>query len=47
MEALRILPPDSYVGVTEVVDEVAAAVAELVRRGTAYPVATPVAAQMP
>ncbi len=45
MEALRILPPDSYVGVTEVVDEVAAAVAELVRRGTAYQVATPDAAQ--
>ncbi|WP_445444072.1 cysteine--1-D-myo-inosityl 2-amino-2-deoxy-alpha-D-glucopyranoside ligase [Clavibacter sp. km3a] len=45
MEALRILPPDSYVGVTEVVDEVAAAVAELVRRGTAYPVDTPDAAE--
>jgi len=36
MEALRIVPPDDYVAVTEVIDEVAEAVAELLRLGLAY-----------
>jgi L-cysteine:1D-myo-inositol 2-amino-2-deoxy-alpha-D-glucopyranoside ligase len=38
MERLRILPPDHYVAVTEVVDEIASAVHELLVGGSAYPV---------
>ena len=38
MEALRILPPQNYVAVTEVVDEIAGAVHDLLVRGIAYPV---------
>ncbi|NNC10458.1 cysteine--1-D-myo-inosityl 2-amino-2-deoxy-alpha-D-glucopyranoside ligase [Planctomonas sp. JC2975] len=41
MEALRILPPQDYVAVTEVIDEIADAVALLLERGTAYRVPTP------
>ncbi|GAA4592989.1 cysteine--1-D-myo-inosityl 2-amino-2-deoxy-alpha-D-glucopyranoside ligase [Planotetraspora phitsanulokensis] len=36
MEALRILPPREYVGVTEVVDEIAALVGRLTERGATY-----------
>lgn len=36
MSALGILPPDSYVGVTEVVPAIAAAVAQLLESGHAY-----------
>jgi L-cysteine:1D-myo-inositol 2-amino-2-deoxy-alpha-D-glucopyranoside ligase len=38
MENLRMIPPDHYVAVTEVVDEIADAVHELLAGGTAYPV---------
>jgi L-cysteine:1D-myo-inositol 2-amino-2-deoxy-alpha-D-glucopyranoside ligase len=38
MESLRILPPDHYIAVTEVVDEIAAATHDLLVRGIAYPV---------
>ncbi len=38
MERLRILPPDHYVAVTEVVEEIADAVHQLLVRGIAYPV---------
>ncbi|MCU1414845.1 MAG: mshC [Microbacteriaceae bacterium] len=38
MEHLRIIPPDHYVAVTEVVEEIAGAVHELLAGGTAYPV---------
>ncbi|MDH2430166.1 cysteine--1-D-myo-inosityl 2-amino-2-deoxy-alpha-D-glucopyranoside ligase [Sphaerisporangium sp. TRM90804] len=38
MEALRILPPDEYVGVTEVVDQVAALVEVLRDKGATYQV---------
>lgn len=38
MESLRILPPDHYIAVTEVVDEVAAAAHDLLVSGVAYPV---------
>ena len=41
MEALSIIPPDDYVAVTEVIDEIAAAVAQLLEAGIAYPVETP------
>jgi L-cysteine:1D-myo-inositol 2-amino-2-deoxy-alpha-D-glucopyranoside ligase len=41
MEALRILPPANYIAVTEVIDEVGSAVAELVEAGFAYGVPTP------
>lgn len=41
MAALRILPPQDYVAVTEVIDEIADAVAVLLERGTAYRVPTP------
>ncbi|MFB2583821.1 cysteine--1-D-myo-inosityl 2-amino-2-deoxy-alpha-D-glucopyranoside ligase [Herbiconiux liukaitaii] len=41
MEALRVSPPDAYVGVTETIDEIAAAVARLADRGFAYRVPTP------
>ncbi len=36
MEALRILPPDSYIAVTEVIEETANAVKLLLDRGIAY-----------
>ncbi len=38
MQSLRILPPDHYVAVTEVVGEIAAAAHDLLTRGIAYPV---------
>jgi L-cysteine:1D-myo-inositol 2-amino-2-deoxy-alpha-D-glucopyranoside ligase len=41
MTALRVLPPQDYVAVTEVVDEIADAVATLIDRGVAYRVPTP------
>ncbi|GGF32551.1 class I tRNA ligase family protein [Subtercola lobariae] len=41
MQALRILAPQNYVAVTEVIDEIAAAVAELLHLGFAYTVPTP------
>ncbi|MES2171247.1 MAG: cysteine--1-D-myo-inosityl 2-amino-2-deoxy-alpha-D-glucopyranoside ligase [Actinomycetota bacterium] len=44
MEHLRIIPPDHYIAVTEVVDEIAGAVHELLAGGTAYPVESDVAA---
>ena len=40
MEALGIIPPDEYVAVTEVIDEIAAAVCQLWDAGLAYPVDT-------
>jgi L-cysteine:1D-myo-inositol 2-amino-2-deoxy-alpha-D-glucopyranoside ligase len=40
MTALRILPPQDYVAVTEVIDEIARAVAVLLDRGLAYRVPT-------
>ena len=40
MAALRIIPPNDYVAVTDVIDEVAAAVGQLVAAGMAYPVPT-------
>jgi L-cysteine:1D-myo-inositol 2-amino-2-deoxy-alpha-D-glucopyranoside ligase len=36
MEALRVIPPDHYIAVTERIDEIAAAVKSLVDRGLAY-----------
>jgi L-cysteine:1D-myo-inositol 2-amino-2-deoxy-alpha-D-glucopyranoside ligase len=36
MEALRILPPREYVGVTEVIDEIAGLVGRLTERGATY-----------
>ncbi|WP_066038823.1 cysteine--1-D-myo-inosityl 2-amino-2-deoxy-alpha-D-glucopyranoside ligase [Herbiconiux solani] len=45
MAALRVTPPDAYLGVTETIDEIAAAVDELRRRGIAYTVPTPDAAE--
>jgi L-cysteine:1D-myo-inositol 2-amino-2-deoxy-alpha-D-glucopyranoside ligase len=36
MEALRVLPPESFKGVVESVDEIAAAVQDLVAKGAAY-----------
>ncbi|TQL48099.1 L-cysteine:1D-myo-inositol 2-amino-2-deoxy-alpha-D-glucopyranoside ligase [Homoserinimonas aerilata] len=41
MELLQVIPPQYYVGVTEVIDEVAEAVAILLERGTAYRIETP------
>lgn len=41
MAALRILPPEHYVGVTETIASVAEAVATLEREGIAYRVAAP------
>jgi L-cysteine:1D-myo-inositol 2-amino-2-deoxy-alpha-D-glucopyranoside ligase len=38
MEHLRIIPPDHYIAVTEVIDEVATAVRRLEDAGVAYPV---------
>ncbi|NLT26354.1 MAG: cysteine--1-D-myo-inosityl 2-amino-2-deoxy-alpha-D-glucopyranoside ligase [Microbacteriaceae bacterium] len=40
MTALRVLPPDDYVRVQDVVDEIAGAVAELVANGFGYAVPT-------
>jgi L-cysteine:1D-myo-inositol 2-amino-2-deoxy-alpha-D-glucopyranoside ligase len=40
MAALRIIPPNDYVAVTDVIDEVASAVGQLVAAGMAYPVDT-------
>ncbi|TFD51580.1 cysteine--1-D-myo-inosityl 2-amino-2-deoxy-alpha-D-glucopyranoside ligase [Cryobacterium frigoriphilum] len=40
MAALRIIPPNDYVAVTDVIDEVAAAVGQLVAAGMAYSVPT-------
>ncbi|TFD15115.1 cysteine--1-D-myo-inosityl 2-amino-2-deoxy-alpha-D-glucopyranoside ligase [Cryobacterium sp. TMT1-2-2] len=40
MQALGIIPPNDFVAVTEVIDEVAAAVALLQQAGLAYPVPT-------
>ena len=36
MEALRVIPPDHYIAVTERIDEIAAAVKSLADRGLAY-----------
>lgn len=41
MAALRVLPPDHYVAVTEVIGPIADAVAALLSNGTAYRVDTP------
>lgn len=41
MTALRVLPPDHYVGVVESVEAIADQVAQLVRAGAAYPVPVP------
>jgi L-cysteine:1D-myo-inositol 2-amino-2-deoxy-alpha-D-glucopyranoside ligase len=41
MAALAVIPPDAYVAVTEVIDPVARAVAELLARGVAYRVPAP------
>ncbi|GAA4422396.1 cysteine--1-D-myo-inosityl 2-amino-2-deoxy-alpha-D-glucopyranoside ligase [Georgenia halophila] len=41
MAALRVLPPDSYVGVVEAVDVVVAAVEHMLEEGTAYRVSIP------
>ena len=38
MESLAILPPDDYVAVSDVVEEIASAVHDLLVRGIAYPV---------
>jgi L-cysteine:1D-myo-inositol 2-amino-2-deoxy-alpha-D-glucopyranoside ligase len=40
MHALRVIPPDHYVAVTEVIPQIAAAVATLLERGIAYRVDT-------
>ena len=44
MQALRIIPPEHYVGVVESVDEIAAAVARLLGDGVAYWIDSPDAA---
>ncbi|WP_291054153.1 cysteine--1-D-myo-inosityl 2-amino-2-deoxy-alpha-D-glucopyranoside ligase [Herbiconiux sp.] len=44
MAALGVVPPASYLGVTETIDEIAAAVDALRTKGIAYPVPTPDAA---
>ena len=36
MEALRVIPPSSFIGVVESVDEIAAGVRDLVDKGAAY-----------
>ncbi|HEY0246628.1 MAG TPA: cysteine--1-D-myo-inosityl 2-amino-2-deoxy-alpha-D-glucopyranoside ligase [Gryllotalpicola sp.] len=41
MEALAVIPPDAYVAVTESIDPIAGAVAELLARGVAYRVPAP------
>ena len=45
MELLRILPPQHYIAVTEAIDEIAAAVHDLLVSGIAYPVDSEDAAQ--
>ncbi|TFD00025.1 cysteine--1-D-myo-inosityl 2-amino-2-deoxy-alpha-D-glucopyranoside ligase [Cryobacterium sinapicolor] len=45
MEALAIIPPNDYVAVTEVIDEIAVAVAQLWDAGLAYPVPVEPAAE--
>ena len=45
MERLRILPPQHFIAVTEAIDEIAAAVHDLLVSGTAYPVDSEGAAQ--
>ncbi|MCS5733355.1 cysteine--1-D-myo-inosityl 2-amino-2-deoxy-alpha-D-glucopyranoside ligase [Herbiconiux daphne] len=45
MAALRVSPPDAYIGVTETIDSIAGAVDALRARGIAYPVPTPDAAE--
>ncbi|MCU1480794.1 MAG: cysteine--D-myo-inosityl 2-amino-2-deoxy-alpha-D-glucopyranoside ligase [Subtercola sp.] len=45
MEALRVIPPQNYIAVTEVIDEIAAAATELLELGFAYRVPTPDALQ--
>ena len=45
MEQLRILPPQHYIAVTEAIDEIAAAVHDLLVSGIAYPVDSDDAAQ--
>jgi L-cysteine:1D-myo-inositol 2-amino-2-deoxy-alpha-D-glucopyranoside ligase len=39
MEALRVIPPEHFIAVTDVVDEIAEAVATLIRRGIGYGIA--------
>jgi L-cysteine:1D-myo-inositol 2-amino-2-deoxy-alpha-D-glucopyranoside ligase len=41
MTALGVIPPDDYVAVTDVIDDIAAAVEKLQQLGFAYPVPTP------
>ncbi len=41
MEQLRVIPPDEYVAVTDIIADVAEAVKILVENGAAYPVASP------
>ncbi|QWT23246.1 cysteine--1-D-myo-inosityl 2-amino-2-deoxy-alpha-D-glucopyranoside ligase [Subtercola sp. PAMC28395] len=41
MTALRVIPPQNYVAVTDVIDDIAAAAAELLGLGFAYQVETP------
>jgi L-cysteine:1D-myo-inositol 2-amino-2-deoxy-alpha-D-glucopyranoside ligase len=41
MTALRVLPPEAYVGVVESIPKIAAAVAQLVASGAAYEIPTP------
>ena len=41
MAALRIIPPHDYIAVTEIVDEIAVAIDELLGRNIAYRVTTP------
>lgn len=41
MEALGVIPPDAYIGVTETIDSIAEAVDQLRARGIAYQVPTP------
>jgi len=47
MEALSIIPPDRFVAVTEVIDEIAVAISRLSDAGLAYPIGTPDAAVSP
>lgn len=41
MAALRVIPPEHFIGVVETVDRVAAAVADLLERGAAYQIDPP------
>lgn len=43
MQSLAVLPPDEYIAVSEVIDEIADAVQQLVDSGHAYPVPAPTA----